>query len=107
YPDKLKELQDAFDVEARKYNVYPLDASFASRVDPAIRPSVVESVYEANPFEWFLLRTVHHRWRRNPCGLIDRGANVDDMGKLRSDCTLVFDPCRPRDGQTIPGAAEM
>src|SRR5262249_51192725 len=25
YPGKLKELQDAFDVEARKYNVYPLD----------------------------------------------------------------------------------
>src|SRR5262249_21281127 len=24
----------------RKYNVYPLDASFASRVDPAIRPSL-------------------------------------------------------------------
>src|SRR5499426_395149 len=40
YPDKLKELQDAFDVEARKYNVYPLDSSFASRVDPAIRPSL-------------------------------------------------------------------
>jgi arylsulfatase A-like enzyme len=40
YPDKLKELQDAFDIEARKYNVYPLDSSFASRVDPAIRPSL-------------------------------------------------------------------
>jgi arylsulfatase len=40
YPDKLKELQDAFDVEARKYNVYPLDSSMASRVDPAIRPSL-------------------------------------------------------------------
>ena len=40
YPDKLKELQDAFDVEARKYNVYPLDSSFASRADPAIRPSL-------------------------------------------------------------------
>jgi hypothetical protein len=40
YPDKLKELQDAFDVEARKYNVYPLDSSFASRVDPSIRPSL-------------------------------------------------------------------
>jgi arylsulfatase len=39
-PDKLKELQDAFDVEAKKYNVYPLDSSFASRVDPAIRPSL-------------------------------------------------------------------
>ncbi|MCP3469999.1 arylsulfatase [Bradyrhizobium sp. CCGUVB1N3] len=39
-PEKLKELQDAFDVEARKYNVYPLDSSFASRVDPAIRPSL-------------------------------------------------------------------
>jgi arylsulfatase A-like enzyme len=39
-PDKLKELQKAFDVEARKYNVYPLDSSFASRADPAIRPSL-------------------------------------------------------------------
>jgi arylsulfatase len=33
-------LQDAFDVEAKKYNVYPLDSSFASRADPAIRPSL-------------------------------------------------------------------
>jgi arylsulfatase A-like enzyme len=40
YPDKLKELQQAFDMEARKYNVYPLDSSFASRADPAIRPSL-------------------------------------------------------------------
>jgi arylsulfatase A-like enzyme len=39
-PEKLKELQDAFDVEAKKYNVYPLDSSFASRGDPAIRPSL-------------------------------------------------------------------
>lgn len=37
---KLKELQDAFDVEARKYNVYPLDSSFAERADPSIRPSI-------------------------------------------------------------------
>jgi arylsulfatase A-like enzyme len=40
YPNKLKELQDAFDVEAKKYNVYPLDSSFASRADPAIRPNL-------------------------------------------------------------------
>jgi arylsulfatase len=39
-PDKLKELQTAFDVEAKKYNVYPLDSSFAERADPAIRPSL-------------------------------------------------------------------
>ena len=39
-PNKLKELQDAFDVEAKKYNVYPLDSSFASRADPVIRPSL-------------------------------------------------------------------
>ena len=39
-PGKLKELQDAFDVEAKKYNVYPLDSSMASRADPAIRPSL-------------------------------------------------------------------
>src|SRR5262249_14881804 len=40
YPDKLKELQDTFDIEAKKYNVYPLDSSFASRIDPEIRPSL-------------------------------------------------------------------
>jgi arylsulfatase len=40
YPDKLKELQDAFDVEAKRYNVFPLDSSFAARADPAIRPSL-------------------------------------------------------------------
>jgi arylsulfatase A-like enzyme len=40
FPDKLKKLQDAFEVEAKKYEVYPLDSSFASRADPAIRPSL-------------------------------------------------------------------
>src|SRR5262245_14974785 len=37
---KLRQMQQIFDREARKYNVYPLDASFAERVDPAIRPSL-------------------------------------------------------------------
>jgi hypothetical protein len=39
-PDKLKELQEVFDREAKKYNVYPLDSSLAERLDPAIRPSL-------------------------------------------------------------------
>src|SRR5262249_1649086 len=39
-PGKLKELQAVFDVEAKKYNVYPLDSTFADRADPAIRPSL-------------------------------------------------------------------
>ena len=39
-PTKLKELQAAFEIEAKKYNVYPLDSSFVSRADPAIRPSL-------------------------------------------------------------------
>jgi arylsulfatase A-like enzyme len=39
-PDKLKELQAVFDVEAKKYNVYPLDASFIARADVSIRPSL-------------------------------------------------------------------
>ena len=39
-PDKLKELQDVFDREAKKYNVYPLDATFAERADVSIRPSL-------------------------------------------------------------------
>jgi arylsulfatase len=49
-PEKLKELQDAFDVEAKKYNVYPLDSSFASRADPAIRPSLTRG---RNEFVYF------------------------------------------------------
>jgi arylsulfatase A-like enzyme len=39
YPAKLKELQAAFDVEADKYNVFPLDDRFAQRVDPNMRPN--------------------------------------------------------------------
>jgi arylsulfatase A-like enzyme len=39
-PAKLKELQAVFDSEAKKYNVYPLDASFAERADVRLRPSL-------------------------------------------------------------------
>jgi arylsulfatase len=39
-PDKLKELQAVFDAEAKKYHVYPLDATFAERADVSIRPSL-------------------------------------------------------------------
>jgi len=39
-PAKLKELQGVFDREAKKYNVYPLDASLAERLDPATRPNL-------------------------------------------------------------------
>jgi arylsulfatase len=39
-PAKLKELQAVFDREAKKYNVYPLDASFVERADVSIRPSL-------------------------------------------------------------------
>ena len=37
--EKLEELQAAFDVEARKYNVYPLDDRFAQRFDQSLRPN--------------------------------------------------------------------
>jgi arylsulfatase len=39
-PAKLKELQAAFDREAIKYNVYPLDSSLAERADVRLRPSL-------------------------------------------------------------------
>ena len=39
-PAKLKELVALFDVEAKKYNVLPLDASFVARADVSIRPSL-------------------------------------------------------------------
>jgi arylsulfatase A-like enzyme len=45
-PAKLKELQDAFDVEAKTYNVYPLDSSAAQRLNPATRPSLTRGRLE-------------------------------------------------------------
>jgi hypothetical protein len=41
-PDKLRELQDLFLVEAKKYDVLPLDDRFAERADPSLRPSLIE-----------------------------------------------------------------
>jgi arylsulfatase len=49
-PAKLKEMQQLFDREARKYHVYPLDSSFAERADPAIRPSLTRG---RNDFSYF------------------------------------------------------
>jgi arylsulfatase A-like enzyme len=48
YPDKLKELQAVFQEEAKKYQVLPLDATFASRaITP--RPSITAG---RNEFIW-------------------------------------------------------
>jgi arylsulfatase len=41
YPQKLKELQNDFWIEAKKYNVLPLDDRFAERGDPRLRPSLI------------------------------------------------------------------
>src|SRR5262249_7130659 len=41
-PQKLKELQDLFWVEAKTYNVLPLDDRFIERADPSMRPSLIE-----------------------------------------------------------------
>jgi arylsulfatase len=40
-PQKLKELQDDFWVEAKKYQVLPLDDRFSERGDPRLRPSLI------------------------------------------------------------------
>jgi arylsulfatase len=49
-PAKLKELQAIFDAEAKKYQVYPLDASFAERADVRLRPSLTRG---RNTFTYF------------------------------------------------------
>jgi arylsulfatase len=36
-PQKLKELEDVFDQEAKKYDVYPIDVRFSERMDPKLR----------------------------------------------------------------------
>jgi len=40
YPEKVAELEKIFDVEAKKYNVYPLDDRFVERAVNPERPSV-------------------------------------------------------------------
>jgi arylsulfatase len=42
YPKKLEELEALFDVEAKKFNVYPLDDRFAERGLNPNRPSVIK-----------------------------------------------------------------
>ena len=42
YPDKLAELKNVFDTEARKYNVYPLNDETTGRALPQNRPSLLE-----------------------------------------------------------------
>lgn len=39
FPEKLRELQDQFLVQAAKYDVFPLDDRFSERVDVSLRPS--------------------------------------------------------------------
>ncbi|HWY53780.1 MAG TPA: arylsulfatase [Terriglobales bacterium] len=41
YPEKLKELQNDFWIEAKKYDVLPLDDRFSERGDPSLRPSLI------------------------------------------------------------------
>ncbi|AGA27071.1 arylsulfatase [Singulisphaera acidiphila] len=41
HPQRLRDLQDRFWVEAAKYNVLPLDDRFIERADPAMRPSLI------------------------------------------------------------------
>jgi arylsulfatase len=41
FPQKLRELQEIFWLEAMRYNVPPLDDRFAERADPSLRPSLI------------------------------------------------------------------
>ena len=79
YPQKLKELQDDFWVEAKKYNVLPLDDRFAERGDPSLRPSLIAG---RTDFTYYPVRrgyrsrrrkyqkhvAHHHRHRRSATG---------------------------------------
>jgi arylsulfatase A-like enzyme len=45
-PRKLLDMQSRFLIEAVRYNVLPLDSSFADRMDPAIRPNLLRGQTE-------------------------------------------------------------
>lgn len=50
FPDKLAELQAMFDVEARAYNVYPLNDETTTRALPERRPSLLEGANSTTYF---------------------------------------------------------
>lgn len=50
FPDKLAELQAMFDVEARAYNVYPLNDETTTRALPERRPSLLEGATSTTYF---------------------------------------------------------
>src|SRR5262249_41216253 len=45
-PEKLRDLQSLFWIEAAKYNVLPLDSSFADRMGPSTRPNLLRGQTE-------------------------------------------------------------
>ncbi len=50
HPERLRDLQDLFWVEAAKHDVLPLDDRFIERADPALRPSLIAG---RNQFTYF------------------------------------------------------
>jgi arylsulfatase len=68
YPERLRELQDQFLVEATKYNVFPLDDRFLERTDPTLRPGHFSGRNEL---------TLYPGMTRLPEGSAPRFSNVD------------------------------
>jgi arylsulfatase len=68
YPEKLRELQDLFLVEAGRHHVLPLDDRFAERMDSTLRPSFFAGRKEITLFPGM---------GRLPEGSAPKTANVD------------------------------
>lgn len=68
YPERLRELQDQFLVEAAKHDVFPLDDRFVERTDPSLRPGHFAGRDEL---------TLYPGMTRLPEGSAPRFSNVD------------------------------
>ncbi len=68
---------------------------------------VVESGEERDPIERLLLHAVDGLGSGQLRGFQNRGNDIDDMGELGADATLVFDAGGPRDNHGVARAAQV
>ena len=71
------------------------------------RLGVVEAVQHAGAFHRRLQHAVDHRRFGEAGGFEDRRGDVDDVGELRTQTTLLLDPVGPVDDRAVAGAAPV
>ena len=83
------------------------DLIWASGRVPRRGLCVIKRVGKTDALQGFLEHAVHHRWRGDPGGFVDRRDDVDDVGELRPETAVIVDPRRPRNQHAVARTAKV